>query len=78
MADSEGRLIFDIERKNEEGCLHQINLFPLPPFGPLDTVHKIKCSDEIFSLIQVSLERGFVDKTAELCLNKPALNDLVQ
>ena len=61
MADSEGRLIFDIERKNEEGCLHQIK-FPLPPFGPLDTVHKIKCSDEIFSLRQVSFERGFARK----------------
>ena len=67
-----------LREKNEEGCFHQINFLPLPPFGPLDTVHKIKCSDEIFSLIQVSLERGFVNKTAELCLNKPALNDLVQ
>ena len=68
MADSEGRLIFDIERKNEEGCLHQINLFPLPPFGPLDTVHKIKCSDEIFSLRQVSFERGFARKKKQLNL----------
>ena len=68
MADSEGRLIFDIERKNEEGCLHQINLFPLPPFGPLDTVHKIKCSDEIFSLRQVSFECGFARKKKQLNL----------
>ena len=63
MADSEGRLIFDIERKKkEEGRFHQINFLPLPPFGPLDTVHKIKCSDEIFSLRQVSFERGFARK----------------
>ena len=51
-----------LREKNEEGCFHQINFLPLPPFGPLDTVHKIKCSDEIFSLRQVSFERGFARK----------------
>ena len=64
-----------LREKNEEGCFHQINFLPLPPFGPLDTVHKIKCSDEIFSLRQVSFERGFAKKkkTAKLSINNRPL-----
>ena len=63
-----------LREKNEEGCFHQINFLPLPPFGPLDTVHKIKCSDEIFSLRQVSFERGFArKKTAKLSINNQPL-----
>ena len=57
-----------LREKNEEGCFHQINFLPLPPFGPLDTVHKIKCSDEIFSLRRVSFERGFARKKKQLNL----------
>ena len=63
-----------LREKNEEGYFHQINFLPLPPFGPLDTVHKIKCSDEIFSLRQVSFERGFArKKTAKLSINNQPL-----
>ena len=64
--------------KNGQGpreyCFHQINVLPLPAFGPLDTVHKNKCSDERFSYIQDATR--FYETTAKLCLDKRDLRDL--